>query len=225
MTTSQLIARFKNLAAYDLDIVGGALTDDEILEYLNQAQSDLSRRAGLYSSRIPLTLNADTSTYGLRSSAFRSRIVELTEVYISGRPLERSTVDALVKACPNWRADSSGSPTYWKSDGQNLIVYPSPTTSIVSSVNHYVSGYILAPDLNLTTQTIPDIPEELHPHIAGLAVVMAAEPHATEVQQLNRLNSMRIAALTEAELVRVTIDKSLNTVDWTQRGRRHKLWV
>jgi len=218
MTVTQLIARFKSLASYDLDLVGEIRSDLEIVDYLNQAHSELARRTRSFSNKISLTLVANQGIYGLRSGAFGVPLIQVTHVVLDTKPLRQLAMESLDTQFPTWRTDAPGPPEYWTlANGTELIIYPAPLTA---TSNNFVSGYTLPLAFNVGNPGLEATsPPELHPHIAGLAVALAAEPMATEPQQINRLGSLRANAYQQAETVRAENESAVKGVDWQNRGR------
>lgn len=222
MTLTQLIARFKSLASYDLDVVGETLSDLEITDYLNQAQAELAKRARWFSNKISFSSAANQGVYGLRSGAFDVPLIQITLVILDKNPLKQLSMESLERRFPSWRTDPPGTPEYSVlPNGSELILYPTP---LVATENNYVAGYCLPVPLSLDTPGVGStLPEEIHTYIASLAVVLAAEPMATEPQQLNRLSSLRANAYQLAETLRIESESAVKGVDWQGRGRAKSL--
>lgn len=205
MNLTKLIERFRALTAYDLDPIGPfPLEDEPIVDFLNQAQDELARRAKLTTDRGTCHLTVGRSDYPLTGPAFDRRYLRIDSVRYAGEELRRAAPTELDRRFPGWRRAESGSPrTYHVTSAEGLVMVPAPSGSVVLNGPIEVSGAYLPPILSLASPTQElDLPVELHPHVASLAVVIAAEPQATEPSQRARLERLRAEAYAAAAIVR-----------------------
>lgn len=205
MNLTKLIERFRALTAYDLDPIGPfPMEDDPIVAFLNQAQDELARRAKLTTDHGRCHLTVGKADYPLTGSAFDRRYLRIDSVRFNGEELERRAPTELDRRFPGWRKAEPGSPkAFHVTSAEGLVVVPAPSGSAVLAGPIEVSGAYLPAILSLETPTQEvDLPAELHPHVAALAVVFAAEPQATEPSQRARLERMRAEAFAAAATVR-----------------------
>jgi len=88
----------------------------------------------------------------------------------------------------NLNAGSAISSTNASQVGNNLLLYPAPSSNVSSgSGNYLVAEYLPA---NLTISDLsnsPDLPVELHEAVAYLAAIKIAAPQITEAESYQRL--------------------------------------
>lgn len=202
MTTAELITRVSELTAYDLDTtLGTAPTDAQVVDALNRRLRAISVKLCIFDPKIEFTMTAGTETYDLRDTVvFSRKIVQPRDVIINGNMLFTArgtryglwTVQELDKISPTWRTLGSGVPyrACW-APPTTLFVNPKPTQAVIDAGNNYVSGQVLAADLDANdTDAEPELPEETHMALAMLTACDVAKPYATEVSQINRLVAM-----------------------------------
>ncbi len=205
MNLTKLIERFRALTAYDLDPIGPfPLEDDAIVDFLNEAQNELARRAKLWTDNGRCHLTVGKAAYPLTGPTFDCRYLRIDAVRYDGEELRRAAPWELDRRFPGWRRAEPGSPkSFHVTSAEGLVLVPAPSGSAVLNGPIEVSGAYLPPILSLEEPTQElDFPTELQPHIATLAVVIAAEPQATEPSQRVRLDRMRAEALGAAARVR-----------------------
>lgn len=205
MNLTKLIERFRALTAYDLDPIGPfPVTDEPIVDFLNQAQDELARRAKLWTDHGRCHLTVGRSTYPLHGPAFDRRYLRIDAVRFDGEELSRQAPWELDRRFPAWRRAEAGSPrAFHVTSAEGLVVVPAPSGSAILTGPLEISGAYLPSLLRLEApdQEV-DLPDELQPHVAALAVVIAAEPQATEPSQRARLERLRAEAFAAAERVR-----------------------
>lgn len=222
MTTAQLITRVGQYLAYDLDAYAGASpTDAQYVAVLNEAMREIAKAAFLVEPSIALTLTAGTATYSLRStSVLAKKVDQVLRVTINQYPLKTCdgkrrgvwTFTDLEEYAPNWREADNGTPRAAVQMGDKLILYPPPTSTVVTEGGNYVTGTKLPADLSeSTTSASPDIPEELHEPLAKLAAAKAADPNATEGHQDARIARLYQQAMQAANEVGRANRKAWNT--------------
>jgi hypothetical protein len=200
MTTQQLITRVAGYMANDLD---GYWTDSttptnaEVVSALNDAMRDIALEAWLVEPSLTLTLTAGTYTYSLRDTGIVSKkALKVLRVVINNIPLTTAdgrrrglwSFQELEEKYPQWRGADNSTPHVAVQLGPNLILYPPPTSTVVSAGENYITALRLPADLSSASLSAsPDLPEELHEGLAKVAAAKAADPAATEGHQDARI--------------------------------------
>ena len=90
---------------------------------------------------------------------------------------------------PSYRAAASGQPVAAAQFGNNLVLYPAPTSTVASgSGNYLVAEYLPVALTASDLSNSPDLPVELHEAAAYLAAIKIAAPQITEAESYQRLN-------------------------------------
>ncbi|GEM_PF-4812415 len=226
MTVAQLVRRFRQTVAYDLDPVFGpypeggppeevaAWTEDAVA-FLNEAALELSSVVYPTADRVTLTLTAGVGTYPLASSAFSARLVQPFAVEIDGARLRNAHgtayglwgPDELARRFPTWASDAPGRVARAAFRGDRLILHPAPDADGTA----FVEGKVGAARLSAAAPTaVSDLPERLHPGLVGLAAYRACRDNAQEGGQFSRLAAMRDEAMATAlELGRESLNAQI----------------
>jgi hypothetical protein len=194
MTTQQLITRVTEYLSYDLDgYFGTSPTNAEVVSALNDAMRDIALEAYLVEPSITLTLTAGNNTYSLRDTGIVNyKTLKVLRVVINNTPLTTFdgarrglwTYQELEENYPGWRDADSSTPHVAVQLGTNLILYPPPSSTVVSAGENYIVGLKLPQDLSSATlSAAPSLPEELHEALAKVAAAKAADPNVTENHQ------------------------------------------
>jgi hypothetical protein len=200
MTTAQLVEMTTAHLSYDLDsYVGEAPTDEQVVRALNYAQRLISHRVHLWHPSVELALVAGRAVYSLENDT-SLRVVRPYSVIVGGLPLLNAARDdyglwsyqEMERRSPAWRAEEPGVPRRAVHNGLLLILNPAPNPETVARGSHYVSGQVLAPDLDAAEpERAPELPSVLHETLALAAAVHLATPMASEQEQWTRLAAFK----------------------------------
>jgi len=205
MILSEILTQVKDNYAYDGDIansLGETPTDTQLIPYVNWAIRSIARKIKQVNIYIPITLVASQNNYNLNagtgiSTSVASQITRVHRVYINNvvlnKPDGRSpgmwSYNEVERYDPTYRRAAAGQPIAGAQWGNNLLLYPAPSSTVASgSGNYLVAEYLPA---NLTIADLsnsPDLPVELHEAVAYLAAIKIAAPQITEAESYQRLN-------------------------------------
>ncbi len=242
MSTAELIARCRALVAYDLDSTLGPLPDPDdgagnegfdagVVSYLNEASLVLARSAYLTDPAVALALTAGVGRYRLDGPAFAARVLVPYAVVLEGRRLANAagndyglwTANELALAYPTWMSDASGTPTKAAVVGGDLVLHPTPISSETAYVDAQVAPARLSAD---ALDAVPDLPEEMHPGIAAVAVYRACLPYSQSAAQVSRLNALFQEATATAEAVgRASAAARLGNGSTAYALRQERVWM
>lgn len=223
MTTAELIDRFRSIASYDLDPIGGTsgdLTDSEVVSYLNEAMDELARECELQGISIAFTPTAGVQSYDMQGAAFAKRMLSIERLFVNGIEYDYLPIAQLDDEYTGWRAVGNGKLIRWTLGAfDSLMLYPAPD-STEAAKTWRVDGMILPAKLSASSPSAtPEVPHSLHPHIAAYGVFKASYTQATEQQQILRLQAIRDQAMREVQEI-----KSRSVVQTSpglsRRGRR-----
>lgn len=224
MTTQELIDRFRAVAEYDLDPIGGTsdtLTDSQVVGFLNEAMDDLARECELQGVSVAFTPSTGVQTYSLQGSAFANRMLSIERLFVAGNEIEFRSIHELDDDYAGWRGVANGQLNFWTfGAADKLMLYPAPD-STEAAKTWRVDGMVLPNALSASSLSAsPDTPSSLHPHIASYGVYKASLTQVTEGQQQARLQAIRDEAFREAREIRQrsSIQSSPN-VNRRTRGR------
>lgn len=164
-------------------------------EQLNWAYRRIARKCHLVHPMVTFTPVAGQSIYSLTGSSFGGRrMVEIYNLTINGTMLRECsgvgfglwTYREFVQRYPQWQTADNGTPTKACVYGQNMILHAPPTSAVVTAAECYAAGQYIPADMDDDADE-PDLPEEIHPAIAYLAAIYAANPVATEPEMWKRL--------------------------------------
>jgi len=204
MILSEILTYVKDNYTYDSDIansLGEAPSDTQLIPYVNWAIRTIARKTRQISIYIPITLVAGQGSYNLNagsaiSSTNASQVTRVHRVFIGNNVMTKANSNApgmwayneIERFAPNYRAAASGQPIAAAQWGNNLLLYPAPSSNVSSgSGNYLVAEYLPA---NLTISDLsnsPDLPVELHEAVAYLAAIKIAAPQITEAESYQRL--------------------------------------
>jgi hypothetical protein len=177
--------------------------DADWLAVINQALRFISRRVLLFNPAVSLTLTAGGKFYNLRdisTPTVGQRVLQPVSVSINGAVLRDRfsrnpglwSFEELQAQYPSYLTAGEGTPSLavWlgNNDAYNLILYPAPSSVVVTAGQNWISGLVLPADLALDTD-VPGIPEECHEAVAALAAVYASLPGVTEQEAWQRVQA------------------------------------
>lgn len=206
MLLSEIITQTRNNFAYDADLVESfgnttSPTDAQIIPFINWAIRSIARRTKQIKAYIPITLVADQNTYnlnggGLVAAALANQITKIHRVYINnsvmnkpdGRTAGMWAYNEIERYNPNYRTATSGQPVAAAQFGNNLILYPAPSSTVASGTGNFCVAEYLPTDLTISDlANSPDLPNELHEAVAYLAAIRISTPQITEDESYKRL--------------------------------------
>lgn len=220
-TLTQLRTLLGQLAAVDPydNMAGESPTSSDYNSQLNWAYREISRKLKLFNPSITMTLVAGTQNYDLRSASFSEKIVRVYGVYINNNPLYEASGNRrglwkfaeLEHQFPGWRTATNSTPfVAVQTNVTNLMLYPPPSSGVVSTGNNYVAATYLPADMS-DDSDVPEIPEELHECIAYLAHVRAHMPTSTEEEQWKRLTEYSSSWQTQVAEIAKEQENTLQT--------------
>ena len=97
------------------------------------------------------------------------------------------TAAELTRGYPTWSTDAPGTPARAAVVGGALVLHPAPIEEGTATVDAQVAPARLSTD---DPDAVPDLPEELHPGLAGVAVYRSCLPYSQTGAQVTRLNAL-----------------------------------
>jgi hypothetical protein len=208
MTLAEILVQVRDNYTYDNDLaesLGASPTDAQLVPYVNWAIRSISRKIKQVNVYIPITLAADTSTYSLNgistgvgiSTTVASQVTRVHRVFIGNNVIRKPngqtpgmwSYNEIERYNPSYRSQASGQPIAAAQFGNNLLLYPAPTSTVASGTGNYlVAEYLPAPMSASLTSASPDLPVELHEAVAYLAAIRIQAPNITEAESYQRLN-------------------------------------
>lgn len=158
MTGEDIIAEFRRVTQ---DNASPPLwTDDDILTYASDAESEACERARLIEDRTTtaccaITLVAGTASYALHASVFLVKRV----TYL-GRALEETSVEKMDARDSNWESRTGVPCEFIQTEG-SLRVVPTPTAEAAADGGLAMTVY-RTPLLPIEGETSPEIAARLH---------------------------------------------------------------
>ena len=198
MTLAELVARYR-VAAHDIE-VPGFCSDEEICDYLNEAQDEAAIRGRML--RVTAETNpglcAIAVTAGVAHYALDPRLYELS--YLAWRatgdpvrsPLALRTREWMDRNVMYWRDMPAGEPCYLVNDGLSVQLVPAPG----SDGELLIEGYSTPAAPMVADADEPGIPSVHHIHLIQWALHRAFSKPDAEFFDPNR------SALAEAEFSR-----------------------
>lgn len=204
MTLSEILIYVKDNYAYDGDIansLGENPTDAQLIPYVNWAIRSIARKVKQIGIYLPITLTAGTSTYNLNAgtgiaTTVASQITRIHRVYIGNQVMNKAdrfspgmwSYNEIERFDPKYRSAASGQPIAAAQFGNNLVLYPAPSSTVASGSGNYLVAEYLPPSLTISDlSNSPDLPVELHEAVAYLAAIKVAAPQITEGESYQRL--------------------------------------
>lgn len=181
MNLGEIIQRTQNLHG---DTVEAQITQAMIIDWANEAQLELVRKAEvLQGSYATVSLNG-TRAYAIPSDVLRIRRVEYNERRISKVSLEElDTVDSYQTS-----GDASGEPIYYYEWSGNIYFYPTPSEN-----DKVISVYYLKRPTELSAVSdVPDIPEQFHPDLVRYCLSRAKEVDEEYDKAQETMNDFRM---------------------------------
>lgn len=133
-------------------------SQDEILEYAQDAENEACERANLIiddtSALTSISVNTSTGTYGIASTVISVRSAMLSD---GVEPLMETSEEVLDKSVSGWRTASGTSRSYVKTPTNKIILYPIPAAA--STLNMTVSRF---PNIPMTVNGSPEVDSRYH---------------------------------------------------------------
>jgi len=166
MILSEILTYVKDNYTYDSDIansLGEAPTDTQLIPYVNWAVRTIARKTRQISIYIPITLVAGQGSYNLNagsaiSSTNASQVTRVHRVFIGNNVMTKANSNApgmwayneIERFAPNYRAAASGQPIAAAQWGNNLLLYPAPSSNVSSGSGNYSQRQKVINDYNST---------------------------------------------------------------------------
>lgn len=205
MTLTDILTQVRDNYIYDNDIadnLGANPTDAQLVPYVNWAIRSIARKIKQINVYIPITLTANQSTYNLNagvgiSTTVASQVTRLHRVFINNNVINKPngqtpgmwSYNEIERWNPSYRSQPSGQPIAAAQFGNNLLLYPAPSSAVASGSGNYVVAEYLPAEMSASNLSVsPDLPNELHEAVAYLAAIRIQAPNITEAESYQRLN-------------------------------------
>lgn len=167
MNIGDIVRRVQNQLG---DEAGVVIERGDILDYVNDAQTDISRRTDILRTTTTIPVVAGTEAYSLPITFISSKRVTWDGVALQSIAPEE--IDVLDPNKDVASTTSSGPPSYFWITGNSIHLYPIPNATAPSSlkVTHSKTPTVLVADTDE-----PDIPVHMHEDLVRYAIARSRE--------------------------------------------------
>ena len=168
-------------------------TIDDYNLFINEAVMEINRRCITDSNGVPQSLTVAAQTQNgplaidISGGMGTFAAGEIEDVYEawwdSGTaspnwPMEHVSADSIRRDWSQWFGEAPSQPTYFWIDGNNLMVFPSPSTG---GTLWMIFTYCI-PRLFSDAASVRELPVKLHPVVAVIAARIAAQTRPRDVE-------------------------------------------
>ena len=165
MLVSDIQSRVKNLFG---DTAGAQITDAMILDWINDGQTDICRKAECLEGVQSQSIVAGTEAYNYPTDFIKEQALK-----VDGIKLSRLTLPSIDMLYPDRAADTyRGSPLYYFHHNRQFKLYPLPATS---GTNNLVVWYIRYATTLTAGGNTPEIPSIYHEDLVRFCLWHALE--------------------------------------------------
>lgn len=152
MNVGDIKRRATNLLGDDAKLV---FEDPDLIDFINDAQVDLCRKTDILRGTAIINVVAATEFYALPVD-----FIEIQRVTLNGNKLRKTTWQEIDLFDPNKDVSvPAGTPSYYHREGNQIYLYPVPSTSVTGGLKVYYSRTPTAVAIDTDT---PEIPLSMH---------------------------------------------------------------
>jgi Family of unknown function (DUF6682) len=177
MNVGDIKRRATNILGDDAKIV---FEDPDLLDFINDAQVDLCRKTDILRGTATINVVAATEFYALPVD-----FIEIQRVTLSGNKLRKTTWQEIDLFDPNKDvAGPAGVPSYYHREGNQIYLYPIPSTSITGGLKVY---YSRCPTVLAGDTDVPEVPLSMHEDLVLRVISKGHEQVEDFVASQNKL--------------------------------------